>query len=545
VEVRSLVHPDDRLAFDRDLNTDHPTIAGAPLGLELRLRKSNVRELLWVALHRAQFVPASAGRGGGRIYQAMDITSRRLAEQQLHHVAFHDSLTGLCNRSGFYGRVAAAVEVSRTAAEVQFAVVFIDLDRFKVVNDSLGHLAGNELLCEVGRRLTALLLPHDVIGRLGGDEFAILLYHPGDKEGCLQRAQDLLGALSPAATIRGHEVVVQASAGITFSDLGYRTVDELLRDADLAMYESKFSGRDRLSVYDRSMHERVRDKLDLEADLRHAIDEGHLSLAFQPLYVLGTNQLTGFEALARWLHPERGPVSPAVFIELAEECGLIENLTAWALDSALAQLAQWRRDFELDLHIGVNVNISGRDMARPQFVDMVLKALRRHAIAAQQLTLEITETVLMGQVDVSSNALALLHTAGVRLAIDDFGTGYSSLAYLSKLPIDDLKIDRSFVQAMEAGPEGVEIVRAVATLGHSLRKQVVAEGIETPAQLNALQALGIDKGQGYLLGRPMSPAEVGLLLTQLKSTAPKPGNLRYVPQSRAPAAKAELQAPTA
>jgi EAL domain-containing protein (putative c-di-GMP-specific phosphodiesterase class I) len=176
---------------------------------------------------------------------------------------------------------------------------------------------------------------------------------------------------------------------------------------------------------------------------------------------------------------------------------------------------------------------------------MVLKALRRHAIAAQQLTLEITETVLMGQVDVSSNALALLHTAGVRLAIDDFGTGYSSLAYLSKLPIDDLKRDRSFVQAMEAGPEGVEIVRAVATLGHSLRKQVVAEGIETPAQLNALQALGIDKGQGYLLGRPMSPAEVGLLLTQLKSTAPKPGNLRYVPQSRAPAAKAELQAPTA
>jgi EAL domain-containing protein (putative c-di-GMP-specific phosphodiesterase class I) len=260
------------------------------------------------------------------------------------------------------------------------------------------------------------------------------------------------------------------------------------------------------------------DKLALEADLRHAIGEGELSLAFQPLYALADGELVGFEALARWMHPTRGPVSPAVFIALAEESGHIEALTHWALNTALTHLTEWQGAAPELPHLGVSVNISGRDMARPRFVDNVLDTLRRHGVAPHLLTLEITETVLMEHFDEAAEALGRLHAIGVRLAIDDFGTGYSSLSYLSKLPIDCLKIDRSFVQAMNIGADGVEIIRAVANLGRALRKKVVAEGIETEAQLATLRQLDVDVGQGYLLSRPVAPQLVGKLLSQRRLT---------------------------
>jgi diguanylate cyclase (GGDEF)-like protein/PAS domain S-box-containing protein len=514
----ALIHPEDRTVFERHAQAQRAaTTSTRATPLELRCKANG--ELLWVELHRARFYQAEDDRDG-LIYQLLDVTSRRVAEQRLQHIAYHDSLTDLANRASFHERVSAAVEQSRLMPEAQFAVVFLDLDRFKVVNDSLGHLAGNELLREVARRLGKCVRTGDMVARLGGDEFAVLLNHMHDKASTVQLAEALLAELVHPVSIRGHEIVPQASAGITFSDLGYRTVDELLRDADLAMYEAKAGGRGRLAVYDRSMHERMSDKLALEADLRHAIGEGELSLAFQPLYALADGELVGFEALARWMHPTRGPVSPAVFIALAEESGHIEALTHWALNTALTHLTEWQSAAPELPHLGVSVNISGRDMARPRFVDNVLDTLRRHGVAPHLLTLEITETVLMEHFDEAAEALGRLHAIGVRLAIDDFGTGYSSLSYLSKLPIDCLKIDRSFVQAMNIGADGVEIIRAVANLGRALRKKVVAEGIETEAQLATLRQLDVDVGQGYLLSRPVAPQLVGKLLSQRRlSTA--------------------------
>jgi predicted signal transduction protein with EAL and GGDEF domain len=350
------------------------------------------------------------------------------------------------------------------------------------------------------------------VARLGGDEFAVLLRGLRDKDDGMRLADRMLAALTKPLSVSGTEVVPGASVGITFSDLGYRTVDELLRDADLAMYEAKAGARGRAAVFDRSMHERIADKLALEADLRRAIGEGELSLTFQPLFELEPYRLIGFEALARWAHPTRGPVSPAVFIGLAEESGHIEALTCWVIEKSIGQLAAWHRAAPAMTHIGMSVNISGRDLIRPDFVADIQAALLHHQVAAQLLTLEITETTLMSRLDLARDTLQRLRAIGVRLAIDDFGTGYSSLAYLSTLPIDSLKIDRSFISALDKGAENVEIVRAVLTLGGALAKRVVAEGIETQQQLATLRRLGVPVGQGYLLSRPLRPEQVPALL---------------------------------
>ena len=474
--------------------------------MELRCRGSTGEDL-WIALHCSRFDdPGSAG--SCLIYQLHDISSRHRAESRLHHIAFHDGLTDLANRHCFQERLAVAVEKSRLDATVHFAVMFLDLDRFKVVNDSLGHAAGNALLREVASRLQHCVRPIDLVARLGGDEFAVLLEALDSPEAGKRLAQRVLQVLARPVSINGTEIVPGASVGITFSDMGYREVDEVLRDADLAMYEAKGAGRGRVAVFDISMHERIADKLALEADLRRAIGAGQLSVMFQPLVELEPGRPYGFEALTRWVHPERGPVSPAVFIALAEESGHIEALTAWVIDHACSQLAAWHRSVPGMGHLGMHVNVSGRDLASPGLVELVQAVLQRHGLAPQHLTLEITETMLMSRLDVALEALARLREIGVKFSIDDFGTGYSSLAYLSTLPIDSLKIDRSFVMGMQDHPQNVEIVRAVMDLGRSLGKRVIAEGIETTEQLLALRRLGVPIGQGYLLSRPLTAEHV-------------------------------------
>ena len=465
----------------------------------------------WVAVHCSRYEDPD-GNGHCLIYQLHDITSRHLAESRLHHIAYHDGLTDLANRNCFHERLEVAVERTRLDADQRFAVLFLDLDRFKMVNDSLGHLAGNQLLHEVAQRLCACVRPIDLVARLGGDEFAILLESLHDPESGLRLAQRVLDTLSQPLSINGTEVVPGASVGITFSDLGYRTVDEVLRDADLAMYEAKAAGRGRVALFDSSMHERVAEKLALESDLRHAIGEGQLSVHFQPLFELEPYKLCGFEALARWVHPQRGPVSPAVFIALAEESGHIEALTDWIIDHTVGQLADWRRRHPEAGELGMHVNISGRDLVRASLVSHVRQVLDHHQVPASLLTLEITETTLMGDLDVALQTMAQLREVGVRFSIDDFGTGYSSLAYLSTLPIDSLKIDRSFVMGLHENPQNVEIVRAVLNLGMSLGRRVIAEGIETPRQLRALRELGVPVGQGYLLSRPLRAEQVQELL---------------------------------
>ena len=505
-----LLHPGDAVLFERRAEA----VAGGTseaFSMELRCSDTNGRGI-WVSLHCGRFIDPGTERSG-LIYQLHDITSRRQAEDRLHHVAFHDSLTDLANRNCFNERLNAAVERNSTDAAQGFAVMFMDLDRFKLVNDSLGHQAGNALLCEVARRLCAAVRPGDLVARLGGDEFAVLLEQVQEPGPALVLAQRLQQVLSVPMMISGTEVVPVVSIGITFSDLGYRSADEVLRDADLAMYEAKADGSRNVALFNQGMHERVAEKLKHETDLRHAIGEGQLTLVYQPLFRLQPYQLIGFEALARWTHPERGVISPVVFIALAEESGHIEALTAWVIDQACAQLAHWQAAHATTEPLGMHVNISGRDLTSAALVPQVRAVLQRHALAAHQLTLEITETTLMGKLTTVLATVHELRELGVKFSIDDFGTGYSSLAYLSTLPIDSLKIDRSFVSGMTDKPQNVEIVRAVLTLGRSLGKTIIAEGIETAEQLSMLKHIGVDVGQGYLLSRPLRADQVPALLT--------------------------------
>ncbi|TDM06598.1 MAG: hypothetical protein C4K60_18995 [Ideonella sp. MAG2] len=507
--LSSLLHAADVDLFSRTLQ-DATARGDDAFSIELRCL-TPAGDTPWVTLHCSQF--DDPGHSGTfRIYQLHDITSQREAESRLQHIAYHDSLTDLANRNCFGAALNVAVERSRSDAQVRFAVMFLDLDRFKIVNDSLGHLAGNELLREVAQRLRHCVRPSDLVARLGGDEFAILLNAVSTIEMGTRLAQRVLEALMRPVSINGTELIPGASIGLTFSDLGYRTVDEVLRDADLAMYEAKAAGRGQVVVFDQSMHDRIADRLALEADLRKAIGAGQLSVVFQPIYDLDPYRLSGFEALARWEHPERGPISPAVFIALAEESGHIEALTRWVIDHAVGQLAQWLRELPSMAHLDMHVNISSHDLTRPGLLEHVQQVLERHELPAHHLTLEITETMLMDQLEISLKYLQGLRDAGIRFSIDDFGTGYSSLAYLSTLPLDSLKIDRSFVMEMEAQPQNVEIVRAVMNLGRSLGKAVIAEGIERPEQLQTLRGLGVPRGQGYLLSKPLRAEQVSALL---------------------------------
>src|SRR2546423_1871536 len=478
--------------------------------IELRCLGADKRET-WVSLHCSRF-DDHATTDAGLILQLHDISSRRRAEGELRHIAYHDSLTDLANRNCFQERLSVAVERSRLDRRSSFSVMYLDLDRFKLVNDNLGHPAGDELLKEAARRLIACVRPNDLVARLGGDEVAILLEETQHQSDVVALAERLLEALKEPVCINGTEVRPLASIGVTFSDLGYREPDEVLRDADLAMYKAKAEGKGRLALFDASLHKQLGDKLQLEADLRHAIAEGQLSLEFQPLFDLEPQRLIGFEALARWLHPVRGAISPGVFIALAEETGCIGAVTAWAIDEAVRQLTAWRRQGPHLADLAMHVNVSGKDLAQPHLVPHACTVLRRPGLPARMLPLETTERTLMEQRERALSSLTDLRDLGVKLGIDDFGTGYSSLAYLSTLPFDCLKIDRSFVIGMHKSPQNVEIVRAVLLLGRSLNKLVIAEGIETHDQLRRLKQLGVPVGQGYWLARPLPPSAVQELL---------------------------------
>jgi diguanylate cyclase (GGDEF)-like protein/PAS domain S-box-containing protein len=508
------LHPDDAVQFRRRLQEALAPPARA-FSTVLRLNSAGGAEL-WVSLHGSPFDDPQ-GLGTSLIYQMQDITSRLLAERRLHHIAHHDTLTGLANRHGFHERLALAVERTRVDPAERFAVLFMDLDRFKGVNDSFGHQAGNELLVATARRLREAARPGDLVARLGGDEFAVLLEHLPDFDTSVGQANRLLEALSQPLAIQGADLLPAASVGITFSDLGYRTVDEILRDADLAMYQAKADGRARVAIFDQSMHERAAQKLALENDLRGAIGSSQMALVYQPIFELQPQRLAGFEALLRWTHPSRGSVSPAVFVALAEESGQIEALTEWVMETAAEQLARWQRD---DPGMTVSINVSGRDLGRPGFIAYAGTVLGRHALRPGSLVMEITETTLMNQLDVAVDAMRALRGKGIRFSIDDFGTGYSSLAYLSRLPIDTLKIDRAFVNAIDRGPQNLEIVRAVQQLGQALGRRVVAEGIETAEQLSVLRDMGVDAGQGYLLARPMPVDQASALITLERSEPP-------------------------
>ena len=487
----------------------------ASFTVELRLRHREGLEV-WAAVHGSLFSEVDS-TSPCLILQVQDVTGRRQAETGLHHIAFHDSLTGLPNRRRFNDLLIQALARVQTEPQRHFGLMFLDFDRFKLINDSLGHAVGDEFLIAVARRIQHQMRPSDIVARLGGDEFAILAEDLDDQRYAVTLADRLLEALRQPFQIAGTEITTSASIGITFSGMGYATPADMLRDADTAMYKAKTSGKARYALFDTALHTEVSQRLRLEGDLRRALTVGQLSVAYQPLFDLKTERITGFEALARWEHPELGLVSPSTFIGVAEDAGLMVPLTDFMLRSACRQLREWQQRDACSADLNMHVNVSGNDIAHPAFVARVTAALVDARLQPQHLTLELTENILMKRLEAALPMLKELRRLGVCLSVDDFGTGYSSLQHLSSLPVNSLKIDRAFISELRIGSNEAAVVRAVIMLGKSLGKAIIAEGIETEEQLEQLREMGCDAGQGYHLSRPLAAELIGKLLDSMTS----------------------------
>ncbi len=441
----------------------------------------------------------------GIVINYRDITERRALEEQLVHQAFHDPLTGLANRALFGDRVAHALS-RRHRDRRPLIVMFTDLDDFKTINDSLGHEAGDLVLVEVAERLRSAIRPGDTVARLGGDEFAFLLEDVVDKGDGEAVAERIIATLTNPIRVATSEVVVSASIGIAVGGDSRDDAGDLLRDADVAMYTAKRRHRGGFVAYEPTMHAAAVARLELEGDLRRAIDEHEFVVHYQPIVVLGDGRITGFEALVRWQHPRRGLVPPSDFIPAAEATGLIVPIGRWVLREACAQAQQWLAAFPDDQKLTMSVNLSVRELQEPGLVEHVEDVLRATGLPPANLVLEITETSMVEDAEETLATLHALRKLGVRLAIDDFGTGYSSLSYLRRLPVDVLKLDRSLVASSGEVQRDAALVEAVFRLGHDLGLQTIVEGVEEPEQRSRLVALGCELGQGFLFARPMDAA---------------------------------------
>ena len=447
----------------------------------------------------------------GRVWSFRDITARRRAEERLLHDAIHDGLTGLPNRTLFFDRLEHAIRRSKRSLDQLFALLFVDLDRFKGVNDSLGHLAGDELLVEIGNRISTCFRPSDTVARLGGDEFTILLDTIERPEDAIHAAERVQRAIAAPFDVRGTEIFMSASIGIAVSAPHYVQPGEMLRDADIAMYRAKAKGRAGYEVFQPGMHTVAVAQLQLENDLRRAVERSELVLHYQPVVRLTDEKIIGFEALIRWNHPTRGLLYPDDFLTMAEETGLIVVIGSWALVEAATRMREWQQAFgRADLTISVNV--SGRQLISPSFVSDVDSILNMTGLPPNTLCIELTETILMENSETAMKTLQKLRDLGVQVHIDDFGTGYSSLSYLHRFPIDSLKIDRSFISHIETGDENLEIIRTIIKLAENLKMQTIAEGVENRVQQMQLLALGCHAGQGYLFSRAADSSAVRTMI---------------------------------
>jgi diguanylate cyclase (GGDEF)-like protein/PAS domain S-box-containing protein len=444
-------------------------------------------------------------------FQVQDITARKRAEEQLVHDAFHDSLTGLPNRALFLDHLKLALDRARRTPQRQFAVLFLDLDRFKLVNDSLGHAAGDALLVEVAHRLRRCIRPGDTLARLGGDEFTVLLEDLVGVREAIQLTRQIEKELGRPCRIDGRDVFTSVSAGIAPGSIGYDSPEDVLRDADTAMYRAKSLGKNRHEVFDIAMHDRAMNLLRLETDLRQAIERHEFVLHYQPIVSLATGALESLEALVRWQHPEHGFVSPLDFIPIAEESGLIIPIGRQVLDLACRQARSWRERYP-ERTLTVAVNLSGRQLDQPGLVEEIEAVLAKTGCPADALKVEVTESAAMNGVEQATVTLGRLRRLGVATSIDDFGTGYSSLAYLHNFPASAFKIDRSFVARLGQEPMALEIVRTILGLAKGLRLAVVAEGVETHRQVAMLRELGCHYGQGYFFCKPLSADDATQLL---------------------------------
>lgn len=499
------VHPEDLELLRRSLK-DHLLGRSPHFECEFRIR---YREggYRWMR-SRGKALRNAKGEPYRMAGSMTDVTEYHRIQEQILHDALHDAMTGLPNRVLFMDRLSQAITRRVRRPNSLFAVLFLDVDRFKVINDSLGHLAGDQLLIGIGQRLTACTRAEDTIARLGGDEFAILLEELTNPAQAIEVAERVLAALSCPFLLEGHEVFTSASIGIAFPSEETQTAEDLLRDADTAMYRAKSLGKARYEVFSMTMRAQSIALMQIETDLRRATERKEFLVYYQPIVDLSTRKIVGFETLLRWQHPERGIISPAEFMTVAEETGLILPISWWVMAEACRQMQHWAKVFPRSRNLSISVNLSGRHFQQADLLLNLRSILSETEFPAERLRLEVTEGVLIDNKEVAIATLQKIRAMGIGLYMDDFGTGYSSLSYLHRFPVDTLKIDRTFISTLNSEESSATIVHTILMLAHSLGLKVVAEGIETREQYQILQALGCNYGQGYFFARPLAPKQV-------------------------------------
>ena len=506
---KDLIHPDDRFS------------AMAKLEQLLRSKVATFQtetrcihklgHVVWVLWSVSQALVENSD-SPHLIFQIQNITDRKEAEQRLLHDALHDTLTGLPNRALLEDHLQLTIARAKRRHNLRFAVLFLDVDRFKLVNDSLGHMIGDQLLVGIARRLEKCLRPEDTIARVGGDEFTILLEDLSNEQEAIMVAERIHQELKMSFNLSGRDVFTTVSIGIAHGSMAYDHPEQILRDADTAMYRSKSLGKARHETFDEEMHAHSVNQLQMEMDLRRAQERNELYIEYQPIVALDDFRLCGFEALVRWQHPQRGLISPLDFIPIAEEGGHILQIGRWVLREACLQLKLWQEKFPTDESLYMTVNLSAKQFGQPDLIDQVSRILAETGLDANFLKLEITESVLMDDFDSAAAMLFQLRALGVRLSIDDFGTGYSSLTYLHRFPIDTLKIDRSFVDVLDK--DNVEIVRTILSLAENLGMDVVAEGVETQEQMALLRNLSCQSAQGFFFSKPIDIAAAEKVISE-------------------------------
>lgn len=471
----------------------------------------------WVLI-RGQAVRNDEGKAIRIAGSLTDITKRKNFEEKLAYDAIHDILTGLPNRKYLMERLSRSVERLKFADSYSFAVMFIDLDRFKTINDTLGHQAGDELLQKITKRLALAVRPSDMVARFGGDEFVVLIEQVKNVRQVTSVAERILFELQRPIKVLDQDIYSSASIGIAVSTPEHKSPDELMREADLAMYRAKVKGKARYEIFDTELHSNAVSLLQLEIDLRRAIEHKEFLLYYQPIVSLGSDNITGFEVLIRWNHPMRGMVPPLDFIPIAEETGLILPIGKWVTQEACRQMSEWQKQFPSAKNLVVSVNLSSRQLEQEDLLQQISEILEETGLNPSCLKLEITETVIMNNVEQAVKTVTELRKLGIRVSIDDFGTGYSSLSYLHRFPIDTLKVDRSFINRIGTESESSEIVQTIINLAANLGMDVIAEGIETLEQKQFLERNNCGFGQGYLYSRPVDTLSAKEMIEQIKES---------------------------